>query len=150
MAIIGTGVIGTTIGRRWLEKGHTVNYGVRDEGAARTRSVSEGADVKSIPEAMRDAAATLIAVPGGAEVGGPVVVGDAYNGTRRLLADSQGRGRLTVRPPTWPTPRPPWPCAPKRSAASARRLSRTAFASGGLLWLESPTNPLLAVADLPP
>lgn len=66
LAIIGTGVIGTTIGRRWLEKGHTVNYGVRDEGAARTRSVSEGADVKSIPEAMRDAAATLIAVPGGA------------------------------------------------------------------------------------
>jgi cystathionine gamma-synthase len=68
-------------------------------------------------------------------IGGPVVVGEAYNGTRRLLADSQSRGRLT--------------CHAADVADTEATLSVCASAGGGLLWLESPTNPLLAVADLP-
>jgi predicted dinucleotide-binding enzyme len=65
LAIIGTGVIGTTIGRRWLDTGHTVTYGVRDPDGARSFPLSGEATVESIPDAVRSAAATLIAIPGG-------------------------------------------------------------------------------------
>lgn len=66
LAVIGTGNIGSTIGRRWLEHGHTVTYGVRDESAASSRPLPDRADVASIPAAVRNAEATLIAIPGGA------------------------------------------------------------------------------------
>lgn len=73
-----------------------------------------------------------------------LVPGDAYSGTRRFLADVAGRGRLrfaTV------------------DVADTRAVLRACeemggppegegFGSRGLLWLESPTNPLLAVAEL--
>jgi cystathionine gamma-synthase len=80
-------------------------------------------------------------------IGGPVVVGEAYNGTRRLLADSQSRGRLTVHAAeVADTAATLSVCA---SAVGAGGSASGQFAEGGLLWLESPTNPLLAVADLP-
>ncbi len=66
LAVIGTGVLGSTIGRRWLEHGHAVTYGVRDMSAARPGLMSERAEIASIPEAVRDAVATLVAIPGSA------------------------------------------------------------------------------------
>ncbi len=52
-------------------------------------------------------------------------------------------------PSTSPTRRPPWRPAPRWSRHPAgRRATPQQFGGGGLLWLESPTNPLLAVADL--
>src|SRR5207245_1068884 len=59
--------------------------------------------------------------------------GDAYNGTRRLLSDLASRQRVDPRPVDITD-------GPSTLAACV---------GAGLLWLESPTNPLLAVADLP-
>jgi cystathionine gamma-synthase len=80
---------------------------------------------------MAAVAAVLAEVP----VGGRVVLpAHAYNGTLALVADLEARGRLTaVRVPV----------ADTEAVASAVR-------SGGadLLWVETPTNPMLEVADL--
>lgn len=79
-----------------------------------------------------------------------VVPGDAYNGTRRFLTDVAGRGRLRFRTvDVADTAACLEACsefcqAPGRPSGGAGH-----FGAGGILWLESPTNPLLAVADLP-
>jgi cystathionine gamma-synthase len=66
--------------------------------------------------------------------GGGVVVAErtAYSGTRRLLADLEGRGRLQAR------------------LVDTTDLAATTAALDGadLLWLESPSNPLLQVCEL--
>ena len=66
--------------------------------------------------------------------GGGVVVAErsAYSGTRRLLADLESRDRLSAR------------------LVDTRDLDTVAGALDGaaLLWLESPTNPLLHVVDV--
>jgi cystathionine gamma-synthase len=78
-----------------------------------------------------------------------IIAGDAYNGTRRFLADVAERGRLRFRTvdvaDTVATLRA---CA--EMAGDPGRPSGAAgdFGAGGLLWLESPTNPLLAITDL--
>lgn len=67
------------------------------------------------------------------DVGAVVVApGDAYTGTRAYLADAAARGRLRVR------------------LVDVADTAATAAACSGasLLWVESPTNPLMAVADL--
>jgi cystathionine gamma-synthase len=78
-----------------------------------------------------------------------VVAGDAYTGTRLYLADVAGRGRLRFRTvdvaDTEATLRT---CAEMVEGPARPSGSVDQFAAGGLLWLESPTNPLLAVADL--
>lgn len=77
-------------------------------------------------------------------VGGWVVApGDAYNGTRRFLADAAERGRLAVRTVDLADTAATLAACEEVTTAPNRR------AAGGLLWLESPTNPLLAIADLP-
>lgn len=78
-----------------------------------------------------------------------VVAGDAYTGTRGYLADVAGRGRLRFRTvdvaDTEATLRA---CAEVAEGPARPSGARGDFGAGGLLWLESPTNPLLAVADL--
>lgn len=66
IAVLGAGIIGTTIGRRWGQAGHEVVYGSRDPDAERYRDLAREARVEEIPQAMRDADATLIATPGDA------------------------------------------------------------------------------------
>lgn len=94
--------------------------------------------------------ATIAAVLETLPIPGRVVVpGDAYNGTRRFLADVAGRGRLRFRTvDVTDTAGVLASCAefceaPGRPSGGAGR-----FGAGGVLWLESPTNPLLAVADI--
>jgi cystathionine gamma-synthase len=105
----------------------------------------EGGTAVGFASGMAAIAAAIETVP----IGGSVVVaGDAYNGTRRLLQDAVQRGRLAVRTAavadTDATLRI---CAEARGDAAATD-GVASFGSGGLLWLESPTNPLLAVPDL--
>lgn len=77
--------------------------------------------------------AAISAVLAGLTEGATVVVaGDAYAGTRRLLVDAEARGRVVLRT-----------VDVSDSAATV-----AACAGADLLWLESPTNPLMAVADL--
>ena len=72
-----------------------------------------------------------------------VAAGDAYNGTRRFLADAADRGRLAVRAVDVADTDATLAVCEEVVSAPNRR------SAGGLLWLESPTNPLLAIADLP-
>ena len=80
-----------------------------------------------------------------------VVAGDAYSGTRRFLSDVAGRGRLLFRTvDVSDTDAVLETCAEVASAPSSSGdgNGKAAFGTRGLLWLESPTNPMLAIADL--
>lgn len=78
-----------------------------------------------------------------------VVAGDAYNGTRRFLTDVAGRGRLRFRTvDVADTAGTLEACAEVVEAPGRPSGDPHQFGEHGLLWLESPTNPLLAVADL--
>jgi cystathionine gamma-synthase len=100
----------------------------------------EGGTALAFASGMAAVSAVLETVP----IGGWVVVaGDAYNGTRRFLADAADRGRLAVRSADVADTEATLMACEEVSTAPSRR------ESGGVLWLESPTNPLLAIADLP-
>lgn len=76
-----------------------------------------------------------------------VVAGDAYSGTRRFLADVAGRGRLQFRTvDVTATAEVLQACTDAASGSLGG--GEPLFGGRGLLWLESPTNPLLAIADL--
>ena len=78
-----------------------------------------------------------------------VVPGDAYGGTRRFLTDVAGRGRLRFRTvDVADTAGVLSACSEFVEAPGRPSGSREEFGAGGILWIESPTNPLLAVADL--
>ena len=80
-----------------------------------------------------------------------VVAGDAYNGTRRLLTDVADRGRLRFRTVDVTDTRAVLDTCGQLAASPGRPSGPSGgLGSGGLLWLESPTNPLLAIADLAP
>jgi cystathionine gamma-synthase len=99
----------------------------------------EGGTALAFASGMAAIAAVLETVP----VGGWVVAaGDAYNGTRRFLADAADRGRLAVRAVDVAETDATLAVCEEVVSAPNRR------SAGGLLWLESPTNPLLAIADL--
>ena len=78
-----------------------------------------------------------------------VVPADAYGGTRRFLTDVAGRGRLRFRTvDVADTAGVLAACSEFVEAPGRPSGRRGEFGSGGILWIESPTNPLLAVADL--
>jgi predicted dinucleotide-binding enzyme len=62
IAVIGTGNIGGTLGRRWLAAGHEVVYGSR----AASGEGPGGGPQLAIGDALDGAEAVLLAVPGGA------------------------------------------------------------------------------------
>lgn len=78
---------------------------------------------------MAAIAAVVETLPLGAKVVAPV---DAYSGTRRLLSDLEEHGRV------------------RRALVDITdvQATLTACADSDLLWLESPTNPMMRVADL--
>jgi cystathionine gamma-synthase len=78
-----------------------------------------------------------------------VVAADSYNGTRRLLSDAAARGRLRFRTVDISnTSATLQVCAEMVAGPSRPSGPGQQFGAGGILWVESPTNPLLAVADL--
>ncbi len=89
----------------------------------------EGGDALVFASGLGAISAVIETLPVGATV---VIPADAYNGTRRLLTDLAGRGRLAFRP------------------VDIADTSAALAACGGadLLWIESPTNPLMAIADI--
>lgn len=68
IAIVGTGSLGSTLGQRWAEAGHTIVYGSRTPGDAEAgalaRETGGGARVVSQEEAIASAEVVLLAVPG--------------------------------------------------------------------------------------
>lgn len=67
IAIIGSGNVGGTVGRRWAASGHTVRFGSRNpEGEAITALVAEigeNASAMRIADAGRDADVVVLATP---------------------------------------------------------------------------------------
>lgn len=90
----------------------------------------EGGHALAFSSGLAATSAVLGELPAGATVVAP---SDAYLGLRALLADAEARGLLRVRLVD---------VADTGAVLAAVR-------GADLLWIESPTNPLLAVADLP-
>ena len=90
----------------------------------------EGGHAVAFSSGMAAVAAVLDLVPGGGRVVAPK---DCYFGVGELLADGQQQGR-------WAVDR-----VDLTDAASVQ----AAVAGADLLWLETPSNPLLDIADLP-
>jgi cystathionine gamma-synthase len=97
----------------------------------------EGGQAVAFASGMAAISAVLELVP----VGGWVVApGDAYSGTRRFLTDASGRGRLQVRTVDV--------ADTEATLAACAEAAGRGVAGNALLWIESPSNPLLAVADV--
>ena len=90
----------------------------------------EGGTALAFAAGIAAVSAVLEDLPVGAVVVAPR---DAYTGTRAWLGDADRRGRLRVR---------------RVDIADTGQVLQ-ACDGAALLWVESPTNPLLAVADLP-
>ena len=94
-----------------------------------------GALEGGVAVAFSSGLAAISTVLAGLAEGATVVVpGDAYAGTRRLVLEAGARGRLKVR----------------TVDVADTDATVAACAGADLLWLESPTNPLMAIADLEP
>jgi cystathionine gamma-synthase len=106
----------------------------------------EGGSAVAFASGLASIAAVLETLP----IPGRVVApGDAYNGTRRFLADVAGRGRLRFRGVDVSDTAATLEACAEMAAGPARPSGRAGeFGTGGVLWLESPTNPLLKVADI--
>ena len=62
IAIIGAGKVGTTLGQRWSQCGHTVAYGVRDPADSQHEALYQYADVSHSLEAVKSAEVVVLAV----------------------------------------------------------------------------------------
>ena len=113
-----------------------VNEYSRDGGTASWHALEdavgalEGGTAVAFGSGMGAAAAILDLVPIGARV---VVPTDSYAGVRALLADGRAHGRWKV----------------TTVDITDTAATKQAAWAADLLWLESPTNPLIDVADLP-
>jgi hypothetical protein len=84
IAVIGTGNIGSAVGRAWARAGHDVTFGSRHPHS------SDVAPVAGIAEALDGAEVVLLALPGGEAVDGLLASnGDALDG--RLVIDATNR-----------------------------------------------------------
>ena len=67
IAVIGTGNVGGTLGRRWAKAGQDVTFGARDPAAAKVKAlvqeVGPKATAAAVPEAVRRAEVVVLAVP---------------------------------------------------------------------------------------
>ena len=90
----------------------------------------EGGHAVAFSSGMAAIAAVLDLVPSGSRIVAPE---DCYFGVGELLADGQQQGRWAV----------------DRVDLTDTAAVQAAVAAADLLWLETPSNPLLEVADLP-
>jgi len=65
IAIFGSGMIGGTLGRLWLQSGHQVRFGARDPERTRlkARSIDARAEVSGLADAAEWGEALLLAIP---------------------------------------------------------------------------------------
>ena len=88
IAVIGTGSVGGTLGRRWAELGHSVRFGVRDTtDAAANALVSQingDARVAGVRDAAADAEVVVLATPYEANAAAISAAGDL---TGKVLID---------------------------------------------------------------
>lgn len=125
----GTGVQFTSTYRAGGARTYARDQNATWEAFEEVLGALEGGRALAFASGLAAISAVIEQLPVGATVVGP---GDAYNGTRRLLADLASRGRVQFRPVDITD-----------TAATV-----AACAGAALLWVETPTNPLMAIADL--
>jgi cystathionine gamma-synthase len=120
------GNLGQTGGREYSRDDATPGWEALEEVLGEL----EGGEAVAFASGMGAAAAVLDLLPAGARVMAPT---DCYAGVHALLADGQQQGHWQV------------DLVDVTDTAVAVAVARRA----DLVWLESPTNPLLDIADLP-
>ena len=90
IAVVGTGKIGGTLGRKWVAAGHEVAFGVRDPEDERARALraelGERARVAAIADALAGADVVLLAIPGKVAAETAAGIGAALDG--RIVIDA--------------------------------------------------------------
>ena len=80
IAVIGTGSVGGTLGRRWAELGHAVTFGAKDPRDAKAKAlvakIGHRASIASVPEAVADAEVVVLATPASANADAIASAGD--------------------------------------------------------------------------
>jgi|SRR5215470_2374871 predicted dinucleotide-binding enzyme len=80
IAVIGTGSVGGTLGRRWAELGHTVCFGVRNiddaDAKAWVGKVQGQARLATVRDAAKDADVVVLATPYAANAAAIAAAGD--------------------------------------------------------------------------
>lgn len=95
IAIIGTGNVGGALARKWAEKGHRIFLGVRNNKEFKGNELAQipGISVRSVPDAVKEAAVVLLATPATAAVDVAQSLGDT---TGKIIIDAMnvvmGRG----------------------------------------------------------
>ena len=97
IAVIGIGNVGNVLGRRWVEAGHEVFFGVRDvtKAEAIAEAKAAGAALALVSDAAARAEVVVLAVPWKAAVGTVFALGDLsgkilLDCTNPLTADLTG------------------------------------------------------------
>jgi predicted dinucleotide-binding enzyme len=80
IAVIGTGSVGSTLGRRWAEAGHAVSFGVRDkqdaDAKALVATIKGDARLASVRDACEGAPVVVLATPYAANAAAIAAAGD--------------------------------------------------------------------------
>jgi len=88
IAVIGAGSVGSTLGRRWAELGHSVCFGVRDVADAKAKDmvgkIKGDARLASVSDAARDAEVVVLATPYAAN---PAAIAAAGDLSGKILMD---------------------------------------------------------------
>jgi cystathionine gamma-synthase len=105
----------------------------------------EGGSALVFASGMAAVASVLESLPVPGRV---VVAGDAYMGVRRFLTDVAERGRLAFHTVDASNTAATLAACAEVAGRERADSTRPGLGERGLLWLESPTNPLLAVPDL--
>ncbi len=93
IAIIGAGNIGSTLGKRWAQRGHTIIYGVRDPGAGKVAALlaetAGAARATTAAAATEQAEVVLFSVPGGSMDGMAAALGPLLPG--KIVIDATNK-----------------------------------------------------------
>ena len=88
IAVIGAGSVGSTLGRRWAELGHSVCFGVRDVADAKAKDmvgkIKGDARLASVSDAAKDAEVVVLATPYAAN---PAAIAAAGDLSGKILMD---------------------------------------------------------------
>jgi hypothetical protein len=93
IAVLGTGNIGGTLGRKWAAAGHAVVFGTREPEGAKVQAllleVGQGATAASVLESVSDAEVVVFAIPGGVMAETVAQLSNRLNG--KILIDTTNR-----------------------------------------------------------
>ena len=93
VGVLGAGNIGGTLGKRWAQAGHTVQFGVRDVTDPKAQALVSGlgaqASVATLAEAIAFGDVVVFAIPGGAMEATIRTYGQALNG--KIVIDAANR-----------------------------------------------------------